>query len=197
MMNAIPTGLRVLLIAGDLNTAQRIEQVLQREAPHCAIQRATDEPSFQYALDAFAPDLIVSDHAIEQFDTLRALRASQAGRSTAPFIVVAPTYEDSLVEYLRAGAAEFVLTSNLARLGPAITAALALREPLRKLTERQRQVLQLLAEGHSTREIARRLRLSVKTIETHRADLMKRLRMRDLASLVRYAIRVGLVALGQ
>jgi DNA-binding NarL/FixJ family response regulator len=63
------------------------------------------------------------------------------------------------------------------------------------LTTRQREVLQLLAEGNSTRDIAARLNLSVKTIETHRAHLMPRLGVRDLAGLVRAAIRLGLTAL--
>jgi DNA-binding NarL/FixJ family response regulator len=61
-----------------------------------------------------------------------------------------------------------------------------------KLTPRQREVLQLIAEGHSTKEIAYRLELSVKTVETHRAQLMERLQIRDIAGLVKYAIRSGL-----
>ena len=62
------------------------------------------------------------------------------------------------------------------------------------LTPRQRQVLQLIAEGHSTKEIAFRLELSVKTVETHRAQLMERLQIRDIAGLVKYAIRSGLAS---
>jgi DNA-binding NarL/FixJ family response regulator len=54
-------------------------------------------------------------------------------------------------------------------------------------------VLQLLSMGCSTREIARRLRLSAKTVETHRAAVMKRLGIRQLANLVRYSLRVGLI----
>jgi DNA-binding NarL/FixJ family response regulator len=61
------------------------------------------------------------------------------------------------------------------------------------LTPRQRQVLQLIAGGHSTKEIAYRLELSVKTVETHRAQLMHRLQIHDIAGLVKYAIRNGLV----
>jgi DNA-binding NarL/FixJ family response regulator len=64
------------------------------------------------------------------------------------------------------------------------------------LTPRQREVLQLVAEGHSTKEIAARLTLSVKTVETHRAQLMERLDIHDVAGLVRYALRVGLVGGG-
>ena len=62
------------------------------------------------------------------------------------------------------------------------------------LTPRQRQVLQLIAEGHSTKEIAYHLELSVKTVETHRAQLMERLQIRDIAGLVKYAIRSGLAS---
>jgi len=65
------------------------------------------------------------------------------------------------------------------------------------LTPRQRQVLQLIAGGHSTKEIAYRLELSVKTVETHRAQLMERLQIRDIAGLVKYAIRCGLVTTGK
>ena len=63
-----------------------------------------------------------------------------------------------------------------------------------KLTPRQREVLRLIAEGHSTKEIAYRLELSVKTVETHRAQLMERLQIRDIAGLVKYAIRSGLAS---
>lgn len=70
----------------------------------------------------------------------------------------------------------------------------AVPEPLVALTPRQREVLQLLAEGHSTKQIASRLRLSIKTIETHRGQIMTRLDIHTLAGLVRFAIRAGIVA---
>jgi DNA-binding NarL/FixJ family response regulator len=61
------------------------------------------------------------------------------------------------------------------------------------LTPRQREVLQLIAEGNSTRDIAQQLRISVKTVETHRAQLMDRLGIRNVPGLVLYAIRAGIV----
>lgn len=64
---------------------------------------------------------------------------------------------------------------------------------LARLTPRQREILTLIAEGHSTKDIARRLNISVKTVESHRAQLMERLDIHDVAGLVRYAIRKGLV----
>jgi len=65
--------------------------------------------------------------------------------------------------------------------------------PFELLTPRQRETLQLIAEGHSTKEVAQQLGLSTKTVETHRTQLMDRLGVHDVQGLVRYAIRVGLV----
>ena len=67
-------------------------------------------------------------------------------------------------------------------------------DPLAQLTPRQREILQLIAEGRSTKEIAFTLNLSVKTVETHRAQLMERLEIRDVPGLVRYAMRTGLIS---
>jgi DNA-binding NarL/FixJ family response regulator len=66
-------------------------------------------------------------------------------------------------------------------------------DPLAKLTPRQREILQLLAEGNSTKEIAFSLGLSGKTVDAHRSQVMKKLHIRDLFGLVRYAMRIGLV----
>jgi DNA-binding NarL/FixJ family response regulator len=62
------------------------------------------------------------------------------------------------------------------------------------LTSREREIVQLLAEGNSNKEIARTLQLSVKTVETHRAAIMRKLRLHSLADLVRFAIRNEIVA---
>jgi len=79
---------------------------------------------------------------------------------------------------------------------PVITdyAERASRDPIGRLTPRQREILQLIAEGYSTKEIAAKLSLSAKTIETHRAQLMSRLDIHDVAGLVRYAIRAGVAS---
>lgn len=67
-------------------------------------------------------------------------------------------------------------------------------DPLVNLTARQREILQLIAEGRSTKEIAADLDVSVKTVETHRAQLMDRLDIHDVPGLVRFAIRTGLIS---
>ena len=68
------------------------------------------------------------------------------------------------------------------------------KSPLELLTPRQREILQLIAEGHSTKQIALRLNVSIKTVESHRALLMERLGIHDVAGLALFAVRAGLVA---
>jgi DNA-binding NarL/FixJ family response regulator len=63
----------------------------------------------------------------------------------------------------------------------------------KQLTSRQREILQLIAEGNSTKEIANKLNVSIKTVETHRMQLMDRIGIHDVAGLVRYAIRMGII----
>ncbi len=65
------------------------------------------------------------------------------------------------------------------------------------LTARQREILSLIAEGKSTKKVALQLNISVKTVESHRAQIMERLNIHDVAGLVRYAIRTGLVKIDQ
>jgi DNA-binding NarL/FixJ family response regulator len=72
-------------------------------------------------------------------------------------------------------------------LNPEIT------DSLDKLTARERELLQLIAEGHTTKEIATRLNISVKTADTHRTNVMHKLDLHDIASLTRFAIQNGLV----
>ena len=88
-----------------------------------------------------------------------------------------------IADYIRRVGAINILPDG--RLGP--------RTLPTDLTPRQRQILMLITEGLSTKDIAARLNLSAKTVETHRAAIMERLDIHDVASLVRYAIRIGLV----
>jgi DNA-binding NarL/FixJ family response regulator len=91
-------------------------------------------------------------------------------------------------------------------LSPAITTAAALKNEaadislknladVRRLTKRELQVLQLIADGSSTKEIAATLEVSVKTIETHRKQIMDKLSIRTIAGLTKYCIREGLTSL--
>ena len=65
--------------------------------------------------------------------------------------------------------------------------------PVDLLTDREREILQLVAESHSTKEIAAKLILSAKTVDNHRTNLMRKLNLHDVASLTRYALDIGLI----
>jgi DNA-binding CsgD family transcriptional regulator len=71
----------------------------------------------------------------------------------------------------------------------------SLKSPLEQLTDRQREILQLIAEGQNTKQIAEILKVSPKTVEYHRMKLMAGLNLHDVPGLVRYAVRVGLISL--
>jgi DNA-binding NarL/FixJ family response regulator len=93
----------------------------------------------------------------------------------------------------------FYLSSELAPLAkqlPMVPVAGLRCKALEALTDRQREILQLIAEGETTKGIALLLKISAKTVEYHRAQLMERLNIFDLAGLVRFALRTGVVADG-
>jgi DNA-binding NarL/FixJ family response regulator len=96
--------------------------------------------------------------------------------------------------YLSPAISKQVVTGFLGRTSASAASAFPAGEVPDVLTSRQREILQLVAEGKSTKEVAQMLNLSAKTVETHRAQIMDRLGIRDLAGLVRYAIRTGLVS---
>ena len=186
--------LRILLLEDDPADADLVAETLLRGGMAIVTERVDSEDAFTRALREFAPDVVLSDHALAQFDTRAALEVLQAIRPTAPLIVVAGALDEkTAAACVRAGAEDFVLKGKLGRLAPAIEAAISIRRRLEKLTPRQIEVLRLMAVGNTTPEIARELGLSSKTIETHRGEIMKRVGIHDIVGLVRYAVRVGLV----
>jgi DNA-binding NarL/FixJ family response regulator len=186
--------LRVLLLEDSEADADLVADELDRAALRVDILRVDSRDEFVRALRDFRPDIILSDHSLGQFDARGALKAVRAARSTAPVVVVTGALdEQTAVTCLRAGAEDIVLKSNLRRLGPAIENALQIRRKLKKLSPRQYEVLCLVAQGLTTPAIADRLDLSVKTVETHRTAIMKRLGIHDLVGLVQYCVRRGLV----
>ena len=186
--------LRILHLEDSGPDAELIERALLRAGIQFIMERVDTEPAFTSALRASAPDVILADHALAQFGGLAALALARAVRPTTPIIIVTGAADHAtVVPLMKAGASDYVLKSDLAPLAAAVQAAVDARKPLRRLTPRQLEVLRLLAEGQPTRAIARRLKLSVKTVETHRAQLMKRLGIHSVAGLVRFALRVGVV----
>ena len=134
--------------------------------------------------------IVLSMYANEEY-VMQALRAGAAGY----LVKEAATSELELAiravargdTYLSPAVSGKVIDKTLGRIVPQ-------NSPLERLTPRQREILQLIAEGRSTKQIADTLKLSVKTVETHRGQIMQRLDIFDIPGLVRFAIRNGLVS---
>ena len=164
------------------------------------------------------PDLVLMDIAMPGLNGLDATaRIVKESPTTRVILLSMHANEEYLRQALHVGASGYLLKgAELAELElalktvaggeryltPAVAkyAVEAYREksegpvgPLAKLSMRQREILQLVAEGQTTKDIAHRLNLSVKTVETHRSQLMERLDIHDVPGLVRFAIRVGLI----
>jgi DNA-binding NarL/FixJ family response regulator len=187
--------MRVLLLQESEREAELITNELASSGMTITAQRVNSAEAFASALQNFAPDVVISDHALKHFDSSAALEILRSVRPTVPFFIVSGTLTGGQsVAAIRAGVEDIVLKGYLSRLPSALKDGLVVRRPLQKLTERQVEVLRLVTEGYRTRAIAERLGLSVKTVESHRGEIMKRLQVHDVASLVRYAVRVGLVS---
>jgi DNA-binding NarL/FixJ family response regulator len=140
-------------------------------------------------LDGSIRVIILSMHTSEEY-VLRALRAGCAGYllkdSAVAELEVAMRAVARGETYLSPAVSKRVVDDYVRRTG-------GVTDPLDALTPRQREILQLAAEGHSSKEIAERLAISYRTVEAHRAQLMERLGVHDLPGLVRFAMRVGLI----
>jgi DNA-binding NarL/FixJ family response regulator len=190
-----PRPLRVLLLEECAADAVQITDELGRAGLWITAERVTSADAFSRALQQFTPDIILVGHVPATFDAVGALAVVRGMRSAAPLIVVSGGLDAvSAVAAFKAGAEDVVLKSELGGLGAAVAAAIAVREPLEGLSPRQREVLCFMAQGRNTRAIADELGISVKTVEAHRSELMRRLGIRHVAGLTRYAVRVGLVA---
>ncbi|MFJ3046601.1 response regulator [Herbaspirillum chlorophenolicum] len=163
------------------------------------------------------PDLVVLDIAMKGMNGLEALRRLRGDYPATRFLMLSMYgSEEYVMQALNAGANGYLFKDSAAtelekalvelRQGRQYLDSHISREaldnymkrvsqngtPAEVLTPRQREILQLIAEGNNTKEIAYQLNVSAKTIETHRAQLMERLDIRDVPGLVRYAIRTGI-----
>lgn len=148
-----------------------------------------DAASRIIALPAAPRVVVLSMHPSEEY-VLRALRAGCSGyllkRSAVTELEVAIRAVARGETYLSPAVSKQVVDDYLGRVGHG-------SGPLDALTPRQREILQLVAEGHTSKDIAQTLGLSFKTVEAHRAQIMERLGLHDLPALVRFAVRAGLV----
>ena len=207
--------IRVVLADDHALVRDGLRAVLAREPDMAVIGEAADGHEALAVVDAMRPDVVVLDLSMPVLNGLDAAR-QLAGRDRGPRpILITMHLEDRYVlEALRAGVRGYVLKKQAAAdlvqairdvaagrvyLSPGISAAVAdairtgASPPEERLTPRERQVLQLVAEGKTTKEIAAILEVSVKTVDAHRTNLMQKLDLHDVASLTRLAIRIGLV----
>jgi DNA-binding NarL/FixJ family response regulator len=140
--------------------------------------------------------IILSMHTNEEY-VVQALKAGAAGyllKDSAPNeLEIAVNAVMKGETYLSPAISKHVVDNYLRRISDVSTEKEKGPDIFRQLTSRQREILQLIAEGNSTKEIANKLNVSIKTVETHRMQLMERIGIHDVAGLVRYAIRMGII----
>jgi len=206
--------LRVLLVDDHEMFVQGLRSFLEREGI-VVVGEALDGREAVRLADKHKPDVAILDLTLPLLNGLDAAREiRKLSPDTKLIILTRHTEEQYVVEGLRAGVNGFLLKTKAASilvqairdvsagglyvshaLSPDVLHAYLAREELRTnpLSGREREVLQLIAEGKTMKEIAALLGISVKTIETHRMRLMGKLDIHETAGLVRYAIRQGMI----
>jgi len=212
---------RVLLADDHRILRQGLRSLLSAQEDFEIIGEADDGRTAVEMAERLSPHVIVMDIGMPDLNGIDATRQIIA-RMPSVRVIALSAYADRrlIAEVLKAGASGYLLKESAfeelteairtaaARkvyLSPKIAAELVddyvrmSKDPgpsvFESLSPREREVLQLIAEGHSTKEVARTLKVSVKTVETHRRQLMNKLELFSVAELTRYAIREGLVSL--
>jgi DNA-binding NarL/FixJ family response regulator len=188
LLQGLP-GVEVVEEAGDGQEALRLAEALRPDVVLLDVGmpglNGLEVAGRLATIDASIRVIILSMHTSEEY-VLRALRAGCVGyllkASAVAELELAVRAVARGETYLSPAVSKRVVDDYVSRTGGAA-------DPLDALTPRQREILQ----GHSSKEIAQRLGLSYRTVEAHRAQLMERLGVHDLAGLVRFAVRVGLI----
>ncbi len=205
---------RILLADDHAIVRQGVRLLLQREGFEVVDQAAGGQEAVRLARES-CPDVAVLDFAMPLLNGIGAAREiMQACPRTKVILLTMHTDDQYVLEAIRMGVKGYVVKSQapadlvraiqevlrgMAYLSPRVSrslveAYLAKSElPPDPLTPREREVLQLVAEGKTTKEVARILGISVKTAESHRTRILKKLDTPNTAGIVRYAIRRGLI----
>lgn len=207
-----------ILIVDDYEVVRRgIRTLLEGEPGWVVCGEAGTGPDAVEATARLKPDLVILDLSLPELHGLEVTRRILQRRPETEVLVLTMHASEELIrQVLRAGAHGYLLKSDAGDQLVAAVRSLQRHEPFlttrvtevvlegflkgvagdvvgEALTPREREVLQLVAEGRSSKRIAAALGVTVKTIESHRASLMRKLHLRTVADLVRYAVRNGLV----
>jgi DNA-binding NarL/FixJ family response regulator len=207
-------SVRIVLADDHVLVRQGLRSLLEREGCQ-VLAEASDGLQALREVDSHKPDIAVFDITMPALNGLDAAReVSRTFPKTKTVLLTQHDEDQYVLKALEAGVSGYVLKSQVAGdlleairnvskgqiyLSPGISRTLiaAYRSrsgvPKDPLTIRERQVLQLIAEGKSTKETAALLGITVKTAESHRTRLMQKLDIHETASLVRYAVRHGIV----
>jgi DNA-binding NarL/FixJ family response regulator len=210
--------IRILLVDDHAVVRAGVRALLQDSPDIEIIGEAADGAAAVDLAREHRPDVVIMDIAMPHLNGLEAAARIKEDNPAVKLVIL--SMHDSreyVLQALKAGASAYVMKDSApveldlalaavrrgdTYLSPAVSKQVirdylagANRQPDTPLTPRQREVLVLIAQGMSTKKVAHQLNVSVKTVETHRAQLMERLGISDIAGLVRYAIRTGLVDL--
>lgn len=213
-----PGQVRVLIADDHTLVRESLVGLLQGDAGIVVVAQAADGVETVEKALATRPDVVVTDLSMPRLGGLEVVRRLREALPDTRVLVLTMHKEDEYVlQAVRAGASGYLVKDSAAAdllaavralhagrgyFGPqaALTLAEQLQHPERalddpygRLTTREREVFHLLAEGLTTKEIARRLDISVKTAENHRGRVLDKLGTRNTAELVRYALRKGLL----
>ena len=203
---------RILLVEDPVLIREDLRALVE-QAGMVVIGETSDGQEALRIASELAPDVAVLDIAIPHLNGLEiARRLRETVPQTKTIVLTMHTEEPYVLEALQAGTVGYVLKTHAAtdmvpairealqdaiylspRVATAVVKAYLTRTTLPDpLTSREREIVQRIAEGQTTKEIAAHLGLSVKTVESHRINLMRKLNIHETATLVRYAIRRGL-----
>ena len=205
--------IRVILADDHALVRQGLKALLEREGFQVAGE-ASDGQELLRLVANVRPEIAILDISMPILNGIDAARELQKSSPTKTILLTRHDEDQYVTEALRAGVKGYVLKNQAATdlvhairevcrggiyLSPSISGTIVgaflskTDLPADPLTSRERQVLQLVGEGKSTKEVATLLGVSIKTAESHRTRLMQKLDIHETASLVRYAIRRGLV----
>ncbi len=209
------------LLADDHSIVRRGLRSLLEEAGHSVVAEAADGLEAVQLAEEHQPDLLILDIGMPKLNGIEvAARTQKLAKPPGVIILSMHADESYIIRALAAGARAYLLKSATDEdllpavravasgkpfFSPAVAAVLVedyvrrlqtkgLTDSFDLLTDREKEVLQLLAEGRSNKEVATQLNVGVSTIETHRANLMQKLNLHSTAEIVLYAVRKGIIA---